>query len=136
MAALSKIHQAERLADLEVLLRLEVEFRRGSDAADLDVVVLVLADRNVISRQVGDDFQYLLDFGVDLPFDLFALRQKRPFSDATSAISLAANASSFAPLALPISLEAAFTARLGVLQRGEVGAALLVERQDRTCERR
>ena len=56
-----EIHQAERLADLEMLLRLEVDAARLADLAHLDIVVLVLADRHVVERHVGDHRQRVVE---------------------------------------------------------------------------
>ena len=63
-----EIHQAERLADLEMLLRREAvgKNRRLAVAAHLDIVVLVLAVGNVVERQVGDFGQRGLERGVRL----------------------------------------------------------------------
>ncbi len=47
-----EIHQAERLADLEMLLRRIGAFRLA-DASDLDIVGLVGANGHVVVRQVG-----------------------------------------------------------------------------------
>src|SRR5262249_58073839 len=52
-----EVHQAQRFAYLEVLPWLvgPGELWRLTDAADLLVVVLVLADRHLLARQVGDN---------------------------------------------------------------------------------
>ena len=52
-----EIHQAQRLADLEMLLRREVERRRLAMAADFAIVVGIGAVRHVVERQIGDDGQ-------------------------------------------------------------------------------
>ena len=51
-----EIHEAKRLADLEMLLGLEAirERRRATVLTKLDIVVLVLAVRRVVGREVGD----------------------------------------------------------------------------------
>ena len=82
-------------------------WRLRPEVVELDVVVLVLAVRHVVERQVRDRGQDVVEF-------LAEPLRPRPrsagicsFSVATSAISAAAAASSLAFLAAPISLEAA-----------------------------
>ena len=58
-----EIHQAERLADLEMLLRLEGELLWRADFAQLDIGLLVSADRHVPRGKVrngGEQIEKLL----------------------------------------------------------------------------
>ena len=104
-----EVHQAQRLADLEVLLGLvgPGELRRLADPADLLVVLLVRA-RPARRRPAG--------WGSSASASCSFLSASRcsssplansSLSAATSAISACAFASSLAALALPISLDAA-----------------------------
>ncbi len=58
-----EIHQAERLADLDMLLRPEPlgKLRRRAEAADLDIVVLVLALGRVFAGQVRDRGEFIFE---------------------------------------------------------------------------
>ena len=67
-----EIHQAERLADLEMLLRLKGEFLRRADFADL-LVGLLVADRDVGQRRIGNAGEKVAKFGFELPLLLLAL---------------------------------------------------------------
>ena len=61
-----EVHQAERLADLEMLLRREAHGRGGARlavAAHLDVVVLVRADGHLGERRVGDGGERGVELG-------------------------------------------------------------------------
>ena len=57
-----EIHHAERFADLVMLLAAEGvrKVRLLAEAADLDIVVLVLAVRHVVERDVGNFEQRFL----------------------------------------------------------------------------
>src|ERR1700722_18587589 len=65
-----EIHQAKRLADLEMLLGLEAlrERRQATVLTDLDIVVLVLTVRRIVERQVGNGGELVVEglFGVPL----------------------------------------------------------------------
>ena len=52
-----EIHFAQRLAEIEMLLRLEIERRPVADPAELDIRRLVRAHRHILERQVGDHLQ-------------------------------------------------------------------------------
>ena len=69
-----EIHHAERFADLEMLPRPVGARRHAADLAQLDIVVLVLADGHVVERQVGDDGERI----VQLPCRGAAPRLRRP----------------------------------------------------------
>ena len=49
-----EVDQVERLADLDVVLRLEVEIPRGADLAEFDAQVFGRADRGVGVGEVGN----------------------------------------------------------------------------------
>ncbi len=84
----------------------KLELRRRADLAHLLVVLLVLAERHVVERQVGNDGERIAQLAVQLALGFLALGELS-FSAATSAISALALASSFAALAAPISFDAA-----------------------------
>ena len=65
LAAGLEVDQVERLADLDVVLRLEVERPGGADLAELHAQVLGRADGGVGVGQVGDPAEPLLELGVD-----------------------------------------------------------------------
>ena len=55
------VDDAERRHELDVVLRREVELARRADAADLDVVLLALADRHLGSRKARDAQHQVLE---------------------------------------------------------------------------
>jgi hypothetical protein len=63
-----EIHIAERFADLEMLLRRVVPTRLFADNAGDDVIVLVLANGNVVERNVRDTREGVVERGGQLPF--------------------------------------------------------------------
>ena len=76
-----EIQSTQRLAQVHVIARREVEGRRRAPAAHLDVVVLAAPGRHAVVRQVGD-FQAigvkLVLHGLQARFEL-----RQPLADAT-----------------------------------------------------
>ena len=56
-----EIHQAERLADLEMLLHPVRARRDPADLAHLDIVMLIPADRHLVQRHVGQHGQHAIE---------------------------------------------------------------------------
>ncbi len=69
-----EIHEAQRLAQFEMLLGREGVGLRGSDFADFLIVVFILAVGDVVARQVRDDGEGRFQFRVDRAFVFFATR--------------------------------------------------------------
>ena len=74
-----EVHQAQRLAELEMLARLvhPSEFRPDAPAAHLDVAGLVLAVGNVVERQVGNFCERGLERRARLALDRLEFRHGR-----------------------------------------------------------
>ena len=74
-----EVHEAERLADLEMLARLvhALERRRLPPAAKLDIVALVIAVRRVVGRKVRDRRELRFERRRRLPFRRLELRHFR-----------------------------------------------------------
>ena len=74
-----EIHEAKRLADLEMLLGLEAlrERRQATVLAKLDIVVLVLAVRRIGERQVGDRGEFQIQRRAGLPLGRLQFRHRR-----------------------------------------------------------
>ena len=72
-----EIDQVEVLAQLDVVLGLEVELAGRADFADLAAVVLGQADRGVGMRQVGDSPQPLGHLGLEPAEPLFFVGDRR-----------------------------------------------------------
>src|SRR5262249_51531779 len=66
LATRLEVEQVERLAELDVVHRLEVEGARRADAADLAALVLGRADGSVRMGEVGDTRECLLELGFAL----------------------------------------------------------------------
>ena len=93
-----EVHEAQSLAKLEMLFRLEREFRLLAESMMLGIVVFILAVRNIRQRQVRDLGQRLVERGAGLA--LLGLEPgKPPFSSATSAFRASARAASLAAMA-------------------------------------
>ena len=77
LAAGLEIDQVEVLAQLDVVLGLEVEHAGRADLAELAAVVLGQADRGVGVREVGDSLQALGHLGLEPAEPLFLLGDRR-----------------------------------------------------------
>ena len=67
LAAGLEVDQVEVLADLDVVLRLEVERPRRADLAELDAAVLGRGDGGVGVGEVGEAAELCLELGLDAP---------------------------------------------------------------------
>ena len=67
-----EIHLAELLAEIEMLLRLEVDARLGTDTANFAIGLLVRAVGNFGRREVRDRREDFVDRGLELALFLLA----------------------------------------------------------------
>ncbi len=124
-----EVHEAERLPDLEMLLRLKPlgKARRRAVPAHFDVVVLVLAVRDVLERQVRDFSQRRLERGARLALGRLQLRHGRLQARDLGAEVLGRD-NVLARHRRADLLRGGVAPLLRPLQFGDRGAAALVER--------
>ena len=121
-----EVHEAQGLADLEVLLGLEAELRRRADLSHLDVVVGAGANRHVGKRQVRDDGESIHERLVELTF-LLGSRSDDLFQLGDLGHKLGGRRLVLRRLRLANLLRGGVAARLRLLQLRHVAAARLVE---------
>ena len=68
-----EIHQAERLAELDMVLRRKIELRGRAGPAQLDIVGLVRTVRHVLTRRVRHAFKQHIQFRSRLALSLFSI---------------------------------------------------------------
>ena len=124
-----EIHQAEGLAQFEVLLWLEVEGGRFADGAHQLVVVLVGADGHLVERYVGQAGEKGLDLLVDAAFFLLALLDPG-LEVGDLRLEPVGRRQILGAHGLADFLGGGVAAGLVLLQAGEVGTAFIVERED------
>ena len=127
-----EVHQAQRLAELEMLLRLvqAAEFRPYPPAANLDIVGLVLAVRNIVERQVGNLGERDVERGAQFALDGLEFRHGR-LEAGDLRLEVVGRRKVLARYGGADLLRGCVAALLGALQIEDRGAPLLVERDQR-----
>ena len=121
-----EIHQAEGLAQFEMLLGFEGEFAGRAHAAHLDVAVLVRPIGHIRARQVGDDLQQLLQLGLKSAALVLALGQ-HVLQRGNLGHQLGGERIIFGGLRLADLLGRRIAPRLSILQGCDRGAPGLVQ---------
>ena len=121
-----EVHQAQRFAQLEVLLGREVELLRLAPATDLPVVRLVLAVDDVGQRQVGDHRERVVQGSDELALLFFGALQEL-LQLGHFRLQLVGRGRVLGAHRLADLLGGGVAAALGLLQPGLVAAAGIVQ---------
>src|SRR5690606_37037261 len=121
-----EVHVAQRFAEFIVLLERAVRARL-TEAADLDVIVLVLADRNVVERNIRHNGESIIQRLIELTAGcLAALDERLQLGDL--ALELLGELEVLGGHCLADLLRGGVLAGLRVLQLRQVGATRLILR--------
>ena len=123
-----EIHHAERFANLEMLLR-GIGAARLADAAELDIVLFVGADRNVIQRDVGKHGQRVVQRAVELALARLAILDEL-LDGADLGLQFLGTRRVAGAHRIADLLRGGVAALLLLLQLGQMGAARLVTGDD------
>ncbi len=122
-----EIHVSKRLAKLKMLFRLEGEIVRVANAAQLNIVAFILAERHIIKRNIGNGGQCVAQFLAEAALVFFRMGEKI-FQFAHFGLQLFSRAHVLCGHGLADFLRGGIAALLRCLHLADMLAALFIQR--------